>query len=110
MVAAAVWPLIIYTILAFSVPLAMIVISYFLGERSSNETNQIPYESGIIPASTDRLRYSVRYYLMAMFFVIFDVESIFIFAWSVSFRKLGWSAFIEMVIFITVLLVILVYL
>jgi len=88
----------------------MISASYLLGERGPDRGLQKPYESGILPADTSRLRYSVRYYLVAMFFVIFDVESIFIFAWAVAFRDLGWSGLIEMSIFITVLLATVIYL
>ena len=88
----------------------MIAISFVLGERHRDNATQTAYESGILPAGTSKLRYSVKFYLVAMFFVVFDVESVFIFAWAVAFRELGWPGFIEIVIFIGVLLAALVYL
>ncbi len=107
---SAIWPLAVYFVLAFTVVLGMIAVSYVLGERHRDATLQTTYESGILPAGTGRLRYSVKFYLVAMFFVVFDVESVFIFAWAVAFRELGWSGFVEIVIFIGVLLATLVYL
>ena len=110
MVPAVTWPLAVYSALAFAVVLGMIAISFVLGERHRDNATQTAYESGILPAGTSKLRYSVKFYLVAMFFVVFDVESVFIFAWAVAFRELGWPGFIEIVIFIGVLLAALVYL
>ena len=110
MILAQTWPLLVYFILALGVVTAMIAISYVLGERGPDRRAQVPYESGIISSSPGKLRYSVKFYLVAMFFVIFDVESIFIFAWAVAFREVGWSGYIEMTIFIGILLAALVYL
>ena len=109
-IVASVWPLTVYSALALGVVAAMVAVSYVLGERRPDAADQVPYESGIVPAGTGRLRYSVKFYLVAMFFVIFDVESIFIFAWAVAFRELGWTGYIEMVIFMAVLLAALAYL
>lgn len=110
MLSVATWPLVVYSFLAFVVVVGMISVSYVLGERHRDKNVLTAYESGILPAGGGKLRYSVKFYLVAMFFVVFDVESVFIFAWAVSFRELGWSGFIEIVIFIGVLLVALVYL
>jgi NADH-quinone oxidoreductase subunit A len=110
MILAQTWPLGVYFVLSLGVVTAMIAISYVLGERSGKEHAQVPYESGIISSSSGKLRYSVKFYLIAMFFVIFDVESAFIFAWAVVFRELGWSGYVEMAVFIAVLLITLVYL
>jgi len=104
------WPLAVYGLLAFGAVTVMIALSYVLGERRRNIDQQIPYESGIVSASTGKLQYSVKFYLVAMFFVVFDVESVFIFAWAVAFREVGWSGLVEMVIFIAVLLAALFYL
>ncbi len=104
------WPLAVYFVLAFGAVAAMIAVSYVLGERRKNGDGQGPYESGIVPSSSGKLRYSVKYYLIAMFFVVFDVESVFIFAWAVAFRELGWSGYVAMVVFIGVLLAMLAYL
>lgn len=110
MLSAAIWPLAVYSVLVIGVVASMIAISYVLGERGRDRAIQSVYESGILPAGVGKLRYSVKFYMVAMFFVIFDVESIFVFAWAVAFRELGWSGFIEMVVFIAVLLAALFYL
>jgi NADH-quinone oxidoreductase subunit A len=110
MLSAIMWPLAVYFVLAFTVVLGMIAVSYVLGERHRDAATQTTYESGILPAGTGKLRYSVKFYLVAMFFVVFDVESVFIFAWALAFRELGWTGFVEIVIFIGVLLATLVYL
>jgi len=110
MVPAIVWPLAVYFVLALAAVVVMIAVSYVLGERRKNIDVQSPYESGIIPSSSGKLRYSVKYYLIAMFFVVFDVESVFIFAWAVAFRELGWSGYVAMVVFIGVLFAMLAYL
>ncbi len=104
------WPLALYFALSLGTVTTMIAVSYVLGERRKNAKIQVPYESGILSPSTGGLRYSVKFYLVAMFFVVFDVESVFIFAWAVSVRELGWSGFIEMVVFVAVLLAALFYL
>ncbi len=65
----------------------------------------MPYESGITPVGEPRYRFSIRFYIIAMLFVIFDVEAIFIYPWAVVFDKIGIFAFIEMVIFIVILLI-----
>jgi NADH-quinone oxidoreductase subunit A len=109
-IVVSIWPLAVYAVLALGVVTAMIAVSYVLGERRPDTADQVPYESGIVPAGAGRLRYSVKFYLVAMFFVIFDVESIFIFAWAVAFRELGWTGYLEIVIFMAVLLAALAYL
>jgi NADH-quinone oxidoreductase subunit A len=65
----------------------------------------MPYESGITPKGEPRYRFSVRFYIVAMLFVVFDVEAIFIYPWAIVFDKIGIYAFVEMVIFIAILLV-----
>jgi NADH-quinone oxidoreductase subunit A len=106
----AYWPFIVYFAAVVAVVAGMIVISYFLGERHKERVTAEPYESGVLPTGSARLRFSIKFYLIAMFFVIFDVESIFIFAWAIAFRELGWAAYIEMLVFISILIAALVYL
>lgn len=103
------WPFIIFGILAIGLVVSMLVLSYFLGERHTGRTTGRPYESGIPVTGNARLRFSSRFYLIAMFFVIFDLEAAFIMAWAVSFRELGVSGYLGIVIFIGVLLIVLVY-
>jgi NADH-quinone oxidoreductase subunit A len=104
------WPFVVYFASALAVALGMITISFFLGEKHREKTTDEPYESGIRSAGSARMRFSVKFYLVALFFVIFDVESMFIFAWAIAFRELGWAGYISIVIFIAVLAAGLVYL
>lgn len=104
------WPFMIYFTLVTGVATAMIVISFFLGERHHERVTDEPYESGIKPTGTTGIHLSIKFYRIALFFVIFDVESIFIFAWAIAFRQLGWAGYIEIIIFITVLILTLIYL
>jgi len=104
------WPLAVYSFAIVALAAAMIIISYFLGERHKERVTNEPYESGIVGTDSARLRFSVKFYLIAMFFVIFDVESIFVFAWAIAFRQVGWTGYIAVVVFIVVLVIALVYL
>ncbi len=89
---------------------SMIGISYVLGERHSEPRTGEPYESGAVSTGTARIRLSVKFYLVALFFVVFDVESIYIFAYAIAFRHLGWVAYLEVIFFIGVLVAAWVYL
>jgi NADH-quinone oxidoreductase subunit A len=104
------WPLAVYFLLVILVVGSIIALSYFLGERHKERTTGEPYESGVPITGSARLRMSVKFYLVAMFFVIFDVESIFIFAWAVGFRELGWTGYFAVLIFVVILLAALAYL
>ncbi len=88
----------------------MISLSYVLGERHREKQTNEPYESGIVSTGTARVRFDIKFYLIAMFFVIFDLEAVFIFAWAVSIRETGWPGYAEMMVFIGVLTATLVYL
>jgi NADH-quinone oxidoreductase subunit A len=102
-------PFLIYAGLALFVVVAMIGISYMLGERHKGRFNDVPYESGMPPTGSARIRYSSQFYLIAMFFVIFDLDALFIVTWAVSFKELGWSGYIVISIFILILAAVLVY-
>ena len=108
--AAALWPLIVYFASVVLLVAIMIAFSYILGERHREKQTAEPYESGIVSTGTARVRFDIKFYLIAMFFVIFDLEAVFIFAWAVSIRETGWQGYIEMMIFIGVLTAALVYL
>jgi NADH-quinone oxidoreductase subunit A len=103
------WPFIIFAVIVFSLIGIMIGLSYVLGERHKEKMTDEPYESGIPPTGDARLRFSSSFYLIAMFFVIFDLDAAFIMLWAVSFRELGLSGYIGIVIFIAILIVLLVY-
>jgi len=104
------WPLIAYFAAVVALAAAMVGLSYGLGQRHRERATGEPYESGIVSTGTARLRVSAQFYLVAMFFVVFDLEAAFIFAWAIAFRELGWAGYIEILIFIGVLLAALVYL
>ncbi len=105
-----VWPLGLYAAAVLIMVAATLAISYVLGERHTGRAMGEPYESGIVPAGKAGVRISVRFYLVAVFFVLFDLESAFIYVWAVSFRQAGWSGYVEMLIFIGILLLALAYL
>ena len=103
------WPFIIFAVIVFSLIGIMIGLSYVLGERHKERMTDEPYESGIPPTGDARLRFSSSFYLIAMFFVIFDLDAAFIMLWAVSFRELGLPGYIGIVIFIAILMILLVY-
>ncbi|WP_227519915.1 NADH-quinone oxidoreductase subunit A [Mangrovitalea sediminis] len=88
----------------------MLGVSYLLGGRDWGRAKNEPFESGVSSVGGARLRFSAKFYLIAMFFVIFDVEALFLYVWAVSLREAGWTGYIEAVVFITILLIGLVYL
>ncbi len=106
---AALWPLAVYAIAVVALVAFIITLSYFLGQRHEERQTAEPYESGIVSTGTARVRFDIKFYLIAMFFVIFDLEAVFIFAWAVSVRETGWTGYSEMLIFIGVLAAALVY-
>ncbi|WP_035349653.1 NADH-quinone oxidoreductase subunit A [Edaphobacter aggregans] len=104
------WPLAVYLVIVVVLVVAMLGLSFVLGQRHNNRATGSPYESGILSQGSARVRLSARFYLVAMFFVIFDLEAVFIFAWAVAVRELGWTGYAEAALFIAVLLATLVYL
>lgn len=104
------WSLIVYVAAVCGLVAVMILISMVLGGRDWGRAKNDPFESGVVGQGTARLRLSAKFYLVAMFFVIFDVEALFLFAWAVSVREAGWAGFIEAFIFIFILGASLVYL
>ncbi len=106
----ALWPLGVYFLAVILIVIFMIVLSSLLGERHRDKQTDEPYESGIVSTGTARVRFDIKFYLIAMFFVIFDLEAVFIFAWAVSIRENGWQGYGEMLVFIGVLTATLIYL
>lgn len=104
------WPLAVYFFLVIALMAGIMALSYVTGERHTARAADEPFESGIVSVGFARLRLSARFYLIAMFFVIFDVEALFLFAWAVAVRETGWAGYIEALVFIGILLVALVYL
>lgn len=104
------WPLAIYFAIVCFLAVAMLSLSYVLGQRHHDRATGSPYESGIVSEGTARVRLSAKFYLVAMFFVIFDLEAVFLFAWSVSVREAGWFGYCEVVVFVCILIATLAYL
>lgn len=104
------WALIVFVLLAFGLCALMLAGGWLLGGRSQARYKNTPFESGIDPVGDTHLRLSAKFYLVAMFFVIFDVEALFLYAWASSIRESGWIGFVEAAIFICVLLAGLIYL
>jgi len=105
------WPFLLYAISVVALLGIVLGASWFIGSRTRHrKATDLPFESGIVPVgSAEQTRLSIEFYLIAMFFVIFDLETIFIFAWSVAFYELGWRGYIGASVFIAILLVALVY-
>ncbi len=104
------WAFAVFLIVAIGLCCFMLLGAWFLGGRGRGRHKNTPYESGIASVGSARLRLSAKFYLVAMFFVIFDVEALYLYAWSTSIRESGWVGFVEAAIFILVLLAGLVYL
>jgi NADH-quinone oxidoreductase subunit A len=98
------WPLVVYAGAVTVLVTSMLALSYVLGQRHQGTATGEPYESGIVSTGSARVRLSAEFYLVAMFFVIFDLEAVFIVAWAIAFRELGWVGYIEVVVFIGILL------
>lgn len=87
----------------------MLLCGYALGGRSYSRFKNVPFESGVVSLGYARVRFSVKFYLIAAIFVIFDSEGIYLYVWSVSIKETGWVGFVEACIFILILLVSLLY-
>lgn len=99
-------PILVFALLAAALPLATIFLARALQTHRPNRAKSQPYESGIEPTSEAfDTRFSVRYFLIAVLFVVFDVETIFLFPWAIMFNRLGLFGLIEMVIFLAILIV-----
>jgi len=109
-----IWPIAAYFIILAIMLAFMLVLSHFLGPKTKSRAKNTPYESGIVaaiaPSSGGETRFGNHFFLYGIFFVVFDLETIFLFAWVIAFEEVGWLGFIEASIFIVILLVALVYL
>jgi NADH-quinone oxidoreductase subunit A len=103
------WPFIVFAFCVIILIGIMIGLSYLLGERHKEKTTDEPFESGIPPTGDARLRFSSGFYIIAMFFVIFDLDAAFIMLWAVSFRELGLPGYIGILVFIGLLIILLIY-
>ena len=104
------WPLAFYFGIVLLLVVFLVGLSALLGERHRERATGLPYESGVASTGSARLRFSVSFYLVAVFFVVFDLEAAFLFAWAIALREIGRAGYFEGLIFIGVLMVALGYL
>ncbi|MCY4017089.1 MAG: NADH-quinone oxidoreductase subunit A [Gammaproteobacteria bacterium] len=100
----------VYAAAVLAIVGVMLGLSYFLGQSASRKYTGTPFESGIVSVGSAQFRTAVHFYLPAILFIIFDLEVVFLFAWAVSVRETGWVGFIEISVFIGILLAALFYL
>ena len=96
-------PILIVFILAVSFVFASLILSHFVGPRINNKVKMMPYESGVDPVGETRIRFSIRFFLIALLFIIFDIEIVFLYPWAVVFKDfltMGSFIFFEMVVFL----------
>jgi NADH-quinone oxidoreductase subunit A len=98
------FPILVQIAIACAVAGGMLAGSFFLGKKVRNKVKDLPYECGIVPTGSARERFSVKFYLVAMVFILFDIEAIFLYPWAVVYRELKLFAFTEMLIFIALVL------
>lgn len=102
-------PVLIFAVIAILFAAVTLLLSHLIGQRKPSEDKLMPYECGNVPIGTARERFPVRFYIFAMLFIVFDVEVAFMFPWAVLFQNLGLLGFVEMVIFVAILLLGLLY-
>ena len=97
-------PFIFYTIVAVGLIGLLLFAAWWLGTKSTNRNKELPYESGVLPSGNARLLLTVPFYLIAIFFIVFDVETAFIFTWAVAWEQLGLAGLLHITFFIVALL------
>jgi NADH-quinone oxidoreductase subunit A len=98
------FPVLVQVLIAVAIAGGLIIASAILGKRAKSPLKDTPYESGIAPTGSARERFSVKFYLVAMVFILFDIEAIFLYPWAVVYRDLGLFGFLEMLLFIVLVL------
>ncbi|RLA92123.1 MAG: NADH-quinone oxidoreductase subunit A [Deltaproteobacteria bacterium] len=98
-------PILVLMIIVLGFGGLTILLSSLLGPKRKSEPKLMPYECGLDPIGTARHRYSIKFYIIAMIFILFDIEAVFLYPWAVIYRDLGLFGLIEMGVFILILLV-----
>ena len=98
------FPVLVQAIIAMALAAGLLSVSFLLGKRVRNKVKDMPYESGIVPTGDARQRFSVKFYLVGMLFILFDIEAIFLYPWVVVYRELKMVAFVEMLVFVVLIL------
>ena len=97
-------PLLMQIAIAGILAVAMVLLSYFIGQHKFNPSKMSQYECGMQPVGDAQQRFTVKFYLVAMLFILFDIEAIFLYPWVVVFRELKMVAFVEMLVFVVLIL------
>lgn len=100
---AAYVPLLIFMVFVVGMVVVLMLIPYALARRSHGEVKGSPYECGLPSIGTARQRFSVHFYLVALLFILFDIEAVFLFPWAVALQRLGPSGFFEALVFVAIL-------
>jgi NADH-quinone oxidoreductase subunit A len=98
------FPVLVQALIAMALAVGLLSVSFLLGKRVKNRIKDTPYESGIVPTGDARQRFSVKFYLVGMLFILFDIEAIFLYPWVVVYRELKMTAFVEMLVFVILIL------
>jgi len=98
------FPILVQVHVALAIAAALIGAGVLIGKRVRNRVKDTPYECGFTPVGSARERFSVKYYLVAMLFILFDIEAVFLYPWAVVFRELKLFAFVEMFLFIALIM------
>ena len=99
----------LYFQMVIGIAVSMMLLPALISPKNPNRVKSMPYESGMPPIGAAQQRFTVRYYVVAMLFVVFDIEAVFFYPWAVAFNAIGWFGLIEMILFIVLLLVAYVY-
>src|SRR5580658_8643591 len=99
------FPVLVQIVIAAGIAGALIAISILLGKRARSPLKDTPYESGMAPVGSARERFSVKFYLVGMIFILFDIEAVFLYPWAVVYRQLKMFAFAEMFVFVALILI-----
>jgi NADH-quinone oxidoreductase subunit A len=99
------FPVLVQIVIAMAVAAGLIGASALLGKRARSPQKDTPYECGMAPVGSARERFSVKFYLVGMIFILFDIEAVFLYPWAVVFRELKMFAFAEMFLFVVLILV-----
>jgi NADH-quinone oxidoreductase subunit A len=96
-------PLFFFLLLTTLLVAALIAVSRLIGNRTHSKVKDMPYECGNVPSGSSRQRFSVKFYLVAVLFILFDVEAVFLYPWALTLRSLGFYGLIAMLVFLGVL-------
>jgi NADH-quinone oxidoreductase subunit A len=98
-------PIVLHLVMVVGIAAAMLALGFFFGRRTRSVVKSEPYESGIRPETEAQQRFDVKFYLVAILFIVFDLETTYLYPWAVIYKELAWFGFIEMVVFVAILMV-----